>query len=181
MNSPLKQSLETVRQAFNSYPTAGLKQAMSVLCDAFEVDSAELAEQVVGHPTRVPLFAHVLVRVGSIPHSQPYMTVEHGIELLEILLEQGADVGIPFEFKDRSYTPLELLFASLPGKVRGEDFEPLVRFLVEKAGVATTPVQERRFGENEDVESFLVRMGQEGSLNYLKKSRLNRLTATRRR
>ncbi len=181
MTLSLEQSFQVLRDAFAGQPVDNLEQALDVACERYSVDSPLLAAKVFGVSTGVPLFSHVLIRTGSIPVDAHYLDVPQGIALLEALLKQGADVGVPVTISDRTYTPLELLVASLPRKVRGEDFLPMAQFLVEQAGVPLKPLFERRFGENEPVDDFLRGMRQEGMEAYLAQARIARPAPRRMR
>lgn len=181
MTLSLEQSFQVLREAFAAQPVGNIEQALDVVCERYSVDSPSLASKIFGVATGVPLFSHVLIRTGSLPIDGHYLGVPEGIALLEALLKQGADIGEPVTISDRAYTPLELLVASLPRKVRGEDFLPMAQFLVEQAGAPIKPLFERRFGENEALEDFLRGMGQDAMAPYLAQARISRPSPFRRR
>ena len=172
----LDQSLMVLKKAFAGQSCDSLEQALDVACDRYGVDSPTLASKVFEIRSGVPLFSHILIRAGSLPLDGNFLDVSQGIKLFEALMKQGADIGKQVTIADRSYTPLELLVASLPGKVRGEDFLPLAKFLIEQAGAPLGPLFERRFGKNQLLEDFLRGMGQEGMASYLAKARISRPT-----
>lgn len=133
-------SVKILRQALDAQHVEGLEAALADLAQRFDLNSVDLANQVLEFPTAVPVFSHVIMRTGGLPVDADYLTVEQGTGLLRALMAHGADLRQKVTIHEISYDPMSLLVASLPKKVRGEDFEPLARFLVEEANVPLEPV-----------------------------------------
>lgn len=168
----LEQSLATLRHAFDGAREPRLREAMAVATEAHEVDSLALARAVFSWHVTQPLLFQAIVRTGAVP-TDGYMGVDEGLALMDALKECGADARATYEVAGRAYTPLELLVASLPRKVRGEDLAPVARWLAE-AGARVEPAFERTYGANESLPAFAQSQGQPALGAYLVERRAYR-------